>query len=95
MLCVCGGTASTPRCPYHMRYNSRMLGKIVRSGNSFVIRVPREEMERIGVDVDEYVTVDIHRADIRPQLTTDLEPLVEARLAQPETAAAFDLLANA
>lgn len=72
-----------------------MLGKIVRSGNSFVIRIPREEMERVGVDVDEYVTVDIHRADIRPQLTADLAPLVEASLALPETAEAFDLLANA
>jgi antitoxin component of MazEF toxin-antitoxin module len=72
-----------------------ILARIVKSGNSFVIRVPREEMERVGVEVDEYVTVDIHRADIRPKLTTDLSPLVEARLAQPETAAAFELLADA
>ena len=72
-----------------------MLGKIVRSGNSFVIRIPREEMERIGVEADEYVTIDIHPAGIRPVLTADLEPLVEARLAQPESAVVFDLLANA
>lgn len=71
-----------------------MLGKIVRSGNSFVIRIPREEMERIGVEVDQFVTIDIHPADIRPRLTADLEPSVEARLAQPESAVAFDLLAN-
>ena len=71
-----------------------LLTRIVRSGNSFVIRVPREEMEQIGVGVDEEVTVDIHRAEIRPKLTADLEAPVAERLAQPETAAAFKLLAD-
>ena len=71
-----------------------MLGKIVRSGNSFVIRVPREEMERVGVRVDEYVTVDIHPVEIRPRLTADLEPVVAELLAQPEMAEAFKILAE-
>jgi antitoxin component of MazEF toxin-antitoxin module len=49
-----------------MEYIGYVLAQIKRSGNSFVIRVPREEMERIGVAPDEYVEVQIRAVDVRP-----------------------------
>ena len=76
-----------------MRYNHRMLTTIRRSGNSFVIRVPREEMERIGVEPGEAVSVEIRAVEVRPRLPKDLRASVDAEIAH--SASAFERLANA
>ena len=78
-----------------MDYTRSMIAKIARSGNSFVIRVPREELQRVGVKLNDYVLVTIQPVDIRPRLGADLQALVDARLQQPETAEAVALLADA
>ena len=78
-----------------MDHNQSMIAKIARSGNSFVIRVPREELERVGVKLDDYVLVTIQPVDIRPRLPADLQALVDARLQQPETAEAMARLGDA
>jgi antitoxin component of MazEF toxin-antitoxin module len=72
-----------------------MLTTIRKSGNSFIITVPREEMQRVGVTVGEHVLVEIRPVDVRPRLSADLVEGIEARLRQPEIAEAIDLLANA
>jgi len=72
-----------------------MITSIRRSGNSFVIRVPREEMERLGVEVDEFVAVEIHPVDIRPRLTKPLRAIADNLLDQPATARALAKLADA
>jgi antitoxin component of MazEF toxin-antitoxin module len=78
-----------------MEYNRFMIAMIRKSGNSFVIRVPREEMERLGVGPDEYVSVAIQPIDIRPRLPADLRQIADEVLAHPETAQALALLADA
>jgi antitoxin component of MazEF toxin-antitoxin module len=70
-----------------------MLTTIRRSGNSFVIRVPREEMERIGVEADEPVSVEIRAVDVRPRLPKDLRPIVDTEITN--SASAFQRLADA
>jgi len=70
-----------------------MITTIRRSGNSFVIRVSREEMERIGVEEGDYVNVEIRALDVRPRLPKDLRASVEAEI--PRSKRAFDRLANA
>ncbi len=82
------------RTSHSMDYNRSMIAKITRSGNSFVIRVPREELQRVGVGLDDYVLVTIQPVEIRPRLPADLQALVDARLRQPETAAAMARLAD-
>jgi antitoxin component of MazEF toxin-antitoxin module len=72
-----------------------MITTIRRSGNSFIIRVPREEMARLGVEVDEYVQVDIRPVEIRPKLPPDVQATVDTLIEKPEVAAAFARLANA
>src|SRR5215471_12906813 len=66
---------------------------IRRSGNSFVIRVPREEMERIGIQEGEHVPVEIRALDMRPRLAVDLRASVDTEIAR--SARAFDRLARA
>ncbi|MDQ6672107.1 MAG: hypothetical protein M3069_15420 [Chloroflexota bacterium] len=72
-----------------------MITTIRKSGNSFVIRVPREEMERVGVKPDEHVLVEIRPIEIRPKLTPQLQAIAEDILAQPASARAIARLADA
>jgi antitoxin component of MazEF toxin-antitoxin module len=69
-----------------------MITRIRRSGNSFIIRIPREEMERVGLEVDDYVLVELRPADVRPKLAADLMDAVEAEI--PLSVDAFRLLAD-
>lgn len=66
-----------------------MITTIRKSGNSFVIRVPREEMDRVGVQPDEHVLV-----EIRPKLTPELQTVADEIIARPGTAKAFARLAD-
>ena len=70
-----------------------MLTTIRRSGNSFVIRVPREEMERIGIEEGEPVSVEIRAVEVRPRLPKHLRDSVEVEIER--SAQAFKRLANA
>ena len=70
-----------------------LITTIRRSGNSFVIRVPREEMERIGIQEGEHVSVEIRALDMRPRLAVDLRASVDTEVAR--SARAFDRLARA
>jgi antitoxin component of MazEF toxin-antitoxin module len=71
-----------------------MIGTIRKSGNSFVITIPREEMERVGVDAGDHVLVEIRPVDIRVRLTPELTRMADELLEHPETSAAFALLAD-
>jgi death-on-curing protein len=61
----------------YVGYNRSMITTIRRSGNSFIIRVPREEMKRVGVKPDEHVLVEIRPLDIRPKLTPRLQTVAD------------------
>ncbi|HET6318190.1 MAG TPA: hypothetical protein VFG86_17180 [Chloroflexota bacterium] len=72
-----------------------MIAQIKRSGNSFIIRVPREEMERVGVKPNEHVLVEIRPVGLEPGLTPELQRITDKVLASPETARAIARLADA
>ena len=71
-----------------------MITTIRRSGNSFVIRVPRQEMARAGVKVGECVQVDIRPVEIRPKLPPEVQTVVDELIERPEVTAAFARLAS-
>ena len=57
-----------------------MLGTLRRSGNSVVITIPPEEMERAGVNAGDMVEIQIRPVDIRPRLTPALEASLKIEL---------------
>jgi len=71
-----------------------MIATIRKSGNSFVITVPREEMQRVGVEPGDHVLVEIRPVDIRPRLIPELQRVADELVDRPETAEAFALLAD-
>jgi len=71
-----------------------MIATIRKSGNSFVITVPREEMQRVGVKPGDHVLVEIRPVDIRPRLIPELQRVADELVDRPETAEAFALLAD-
>lgn len=58
-----------------------MISTLRRNGNSIVVTVPREEMERVGAHEGEIVDVQIRPVDIRPRLTPDLQAALSIELA--------------
>ena len=47
-------------------------GKLRKSGNSFIVTVPRKEVERLGLVEGQLVTIEVRPAEIRPTLPADL-----------------------
>jgi hypothetical protein len=76
-------------------YTVNVLTQIRKAGNSYVIRVPREELERLGLAVNDHVLVELHPVDVRPRLTPELQVIADELLAQPETRATLARLADA
>ena len=46
-----------------------VTGKLRKSGNSFIVTVPRDEVERLGLEEGQLVTVEVHPVEVRPVLT--------------------------
>lgn len=53
-------------------------GKIRKSGNSFIVTIPRKEIERLHLAEGQLVTIEVRPAEVRPTLA-------------PELRAAFDI----
>jgi antitoxin component of MazEF toxin-antitoxin module len=51
--------------------------KLRRSGNSFIVTVPREEIERLGLEEGQLVTIEVRPAEVRPVLAADLREAFE------------------
>jgi antitoxin component of MazEF toxin-antitoxin module len=49
-----------------------VTGKLRRSGNSFIVTVPRDEVERLGLKEGQLVSVDVRAVEVRPLLAADL-----------------------
>ena len=60
--------------------------KLRRSGNSFIVTIPREEVERQGLIEGEMVVIEVRAAEIRPKLRPDLRVLAEESWRRHETA---------
>jgi len=71
-----------------------VLSTVRRSGNSIVVTLPREALEEAGVAVGDMVNVTIRPVEVRPRLTPALQAVAERIVANPETAQAFELLAD-
>lgn len=46
--------------------------KLRRSGNSFIVTVPRDEIERMGLEEGQLVMLEVRPAEVRPVLAADL-----------------------
>ena len=63
-----------------------IVQKIRRSGNSYIVTIPREEMERQGLAEGEMVVVEVRAAEIRPKLAPRLRALAEESWQEHQTA---------
>lgn len=59
--------------PRYIRYNRSIITTIRKTGNGFIIRVPREEVEKAGVQAGQPVQVEIRPVEIRPKVAPRLE----------------------
>jgi antitoxin component of MazEF toxin-antitoxin module len=57
-----------------------MIGTLRRNGNSVVVTIPRDELERAGLKEGDMVEVQIRPVDIRPRLTPSLEASLKIEL---------------
>ncbi|MGH2587769.1 MAG: AbrB/MazE/SpoVT family DNA-binding domain-containing protein [Dehalococcoidia bacterium] len=54
-----------------------IAAKLRKSGNSFIVTVPRDEIERLGLKEGQFVTVEVRPAELRPVLAADLREAFE------------------
>jgi len=52
-------------------------GKLRKSGNSFVVTIPRDEIDRLGLSEGQLVSVEVRPAEVRPVLAADLREAFE------------------
>ena len=58
--------------------------KLKRSGNSFVVTVPREVVERMKLKEGQLVSVEVRPVEVRPALAPDLEAIFDDLLERHE-----------
>lgn len=63
-----------------------IVQKIRRSGNSYIVTIPREELERQGLSEGEMAIIEVRAAEIRPKLPARLRTLAEQSWQEHETA---------
>jgi antitoxin component of MazEF toxin-antitoxin module len=55
-----------------------ITAKLRKSGNSFIVTVPRNEIERLGLREGQIVSVEVHPVEVRPTLTPDVRAAFDA-----------------
>ena len=50
-----------------------LTGKLRKSGNSFIVTVPREEVDRLQLREGQTVIVEVRSVEVRPVLTPELQ----------------------
>jgi antitoxin component of MazEF toxin-antitoxin module len=66
-----------------------VTAKLRRVGNSFVVTVPREEIERKQLQEGQLVSIEVNPVEVRPALSPDLRETFETELAQSREALDF------
>ena len=74
------------------KHGNTLISTLRKSGNSIVVSIPREELERVGVKVGEQVSVEIRPVEVRPRLAADLQDAAEIELERSHEA--LDYLAR-
>ncbi len=54
-----------------------ILQKLRKVGNSYVVTIPKEEVERQKLEEGQLLTVEIHPAEIRPAMSPELRKAFE------------------
>jgi antitoxin component of MazEF toxin-antitoxin module len=57
-------------------------GKLRKSGNSFIVTIPRDEVERLGLTEGQMVSVEVRPAEVRPVLAADLREAFDIEFRQ-------------
>ena len=52
--------------------------RLRRAGNSFVVTIPRHEVERLGIQEGDLVAIELQPVEIRPLMTPELRAIAEA-----------------
>jgi antitoxin component of MazEF toxin-antitoxin module len=63
-----------------LRREPNVIAALRKNGNSIVVTIPREELERVGAREGDMVEVQIRPVDIRPRLTPALETALKIEL---------------
>jgi putative addiction module antidote len=58
--------------------------KVRKSGNSYVVTIPREEMEARGIREGDQLAIDVQKVEIRPALAPDVREAFERSWARNE-----------
>lgn len=56
-----------------------IVQQLRKSGNSYVVTIPKEEVERHGWSEGQMLAVDVTEVELTPKLPADLEAIVDAR----------------
>jgi antitoxin component of MazEF toxin-antitoxin module len=66
--------------------------KLRKVGNSYVVTIPKDEVERQGLEEGQLLSVEVRRLEVRPVLPDDLKLAFEA--SWERNAEAYRLLAD-
>jgi antitoxin component of MazEF toxin-antitoxin module len=58
-----------------------MIGTLRKNGNSVVVTIPPDELERVGAHAGDLVDIELRPVDVRPRLTPALRAALEIELA--------------
>jgi putative addiction module antidote len=65
-----------------------------RVGNSLVVTLPKDEVERLGVAEGDLVSLEVRRLEVRPVLPDDVAAALSEELGRPDTRDALRYLAD-
>ena len=63
--------------------------QVRKSGNSFVVTIPKEEVERLGLTEGQFVAMHLTPMELRPVLPPDLQAAIEQLWPRLEPALAY------
>ena len=69
-----------------------ITGKLRRSGNSFIVTVPKEEVDRLRLVEGQLVSVEVRPMEVRPVLSPELREWIDKVF--PQHAAALRSLVD-
>lgn len=59
-----------------------LVQKVRRSGNSYIVTIPREEIERLGLRENDLVGLEIRRLETWPELAPEVQAAAQGSLAR-------------
>jgi antitoxin component of MazEF toxin-antitoxin module len=62
------------------------MQKLRRSGNSYIVTIPKTEVERLQLQAGQMVSVEVQPLEIRPVLPPDLREIFEEEFRDSEDA---------